>query len=300
MKHHTLLASILVATTALGGAAYAAEHNAPPAAIQGTLKETPAQKAVDRDILKLSADGAAALRDIGGTRLALFEANPARAKTLIERAQTALDKAKTDDAVFTKAEAALKPPVRTKVPEKPADTKAVAWLPVDSQMTLGEDFVPTPEKNAAIADANQSLKAGDETGATEKLRLAGIDVNTTVAVLPLAKTTEDVHHAAALIGQGQYYEANAVLKQAESRMRFDVADIAMVPDKVAANRKATPSKPDTAQPNQTAQGKDQAAMSQSDTGSALTGSNATPDSTQATTRTGATAQPTQAPSKNPS
>ncbi len=276
MKHHTLLASILVATTALGGAAYAAEHTAPPAAIQSTMKESPAQKAADRDVLKLSADGAAALRDIGGTRLALFEAEPAQAKTMIERAQTALDRAKTDDAVFTKAEAALKPPAGTKAPQT-ADKGAVAWLPVDSQITLGEDFVPTPEKNAAIADANHSLKAGDQKGAAEKLRLAGIDVNTTVAVLPLAKTTEDVHQAASLIGQGKYYEANAVLKQAEGRMRFDVADIAMVPDKVAANPQKAAPKPDTAQHDQKAQAK----VNPSTTGPAVTGSNATPDTTKA-------------------
>ncbi|GAB6842716.1 hypothetical protein HNR00_003213 [Methylorubrum rhodinum] len=286
MTRHTLLASILVATTALGGAAYAAEHTAPPAAVQSTMKESPAQKAADRDALKLSADGAAALRDIGGTRLALFEAEPAQAKTMIERAQTALDRAKTDDAVFTKAEAALKPPAGTKVPET-ADKAAVAWLPVDSQMTLGEDFVPTPEKNAAIADANHSLQSGDRKGAAETLRLAGIDVNTTVAVLPLAKTTEDVHQAASLIQQGKYYEANAVLKQAEGRMRFDVADIALVPDKVAATTKATPSKPDTAQPYQKAQRK----ANPSDTSPAVTGSNATP---------AITTQPAQNTSKYPS
>ncbi|KQT50379.1 hypothetical protein ASG52_06040 [Methylobacterium sp. Leaf456] len=267
MKRHTLLASILVATTALGGAALAAEHAAPA---QGTLIESPARNAVDRDVLKLSADGAAALRDIGGTRLALFEAEPAQAKTMIERAQTALDKARTDDAVFTKAEAALKPPAGTKAPET-ADKAAVAWLPVDSQMTLGEDFVPTPAKNAAIADANHSLQSGDRKGATKKLRLAGIDVNTTVAVLPLAKTTEDVHRAASLIHQGHYYEANAVLKQAEGRMRFDVADIALVPDKVAAKAQ----KPDR---------KDGAKTSQSDTSPAVTGSNATPQPAQNTSK----------------
>ncbi|SFL02024.1 YfdX family protein [Methylorubrum salsuginis] len=290
MKRHTLLASILVATTALGGAAFAAEHTAPPAAAQAPLTETPAQKAVDRDVIKLSADGAAALRDIGSTRLALFEANPAQAKTLIERARTALDKAGTDDAVFTKAEAALKQPAGAKAPEQ-ADTKAVAWLPVDSQMTLGEDFVATPQKNAAIAEANRSLKAGDQKGAAEKLRLAGVDVNTTVAVLPLAKTTEDVHRAAGLIEQGKYYEANAVLKQAEGRMRFDVADIVMVPDKLAANQKALPAKAEAAQHDRKAQ----AMAAPSDTGPAATGSHATPDNARA-----ATTQPAPNTGKAPS
>lgn len=265
MTRHPLLASILVATTALCGAAYAAEHDAPPTTVQGTFQGTAARKTVDRDVVKLSTDGAAAYRDMSSARLALFEAEPARAKTLIERARTALAKAKTDDAVFTKAEAALNQPAGAKAPEGADAAKAVAWLPVDGQLTLGEDFVPTPEKTAAIDDANHSLQSGDRKGAAEKLRLAGIDVRTTVAVLPLARTTEDVGRAATLIEQGKYYEANAVLKQAEDRMRFDVADVALVPDKVAANApEATPPKQDTA------------THDQAKNGTAETGSNATP------------------------
>lgn len=251
MTRHSLLAGILVATTALGGAAYAAEHAAPPMTAQAPITESPAQKSVDRDVIKLSADGAAAYRDMGSARLALFEVEPSRAKTFIERAQSALAKAKSDDAVFTRAEADLHQPTNAKARTETRDTtsdsaeKAVAWLPVDSQLTLGEDFVPTPEKNAAIADADHSLRSGDRKAATETLRLAGINVNTTVAVLPLAKTTEDVQRAAGLIDQGKYYEANAVLKQAEDRMRFDVADLAMVPDTAAVTApKATPSKPE--------------------------------------------------------
>jgi hypothetical protein len=79
MTRHSLLAGILVATTALGGAAYAAEHAAPPMTAQVPLTESPAQKSVDRDDIKLSADGAAAYRDMGSARLALFEVEPSRA-----------------------------------------------------------------------------------------------------------------------------------------------------------------------------------------------------------------------------
>ncbi|WP_245239595.1 hypothetical protein [Methylobacterium variabile] len=47
------IAAALVATTILGSAAYATEQAAKPAGMQ----ETAAQKAVDRDVGKLSKDG---------------------------------------------------------------------------------------------------------------------------------------------------------------------------------------------------------------------------------------------------
>ncbi|WP_232631335.1 YfdX family protein [Methylobacterium sp. Leaf118] len=243
MKRHSLLVSILVATTALGGAAYAAEQVATPSAMVGSLTDSPAQKAVDRDVLTLSADGAAAFRDMSGARFALFEGDPARAKALIERARTALARASGDHSVYMKDEAALTPLTGARTAHRAEPAKAVAWLPVDGQLTLGEDFVPTPKTNAALAEANHSLQSGDRKGAAETLRLAGLDVNATVAVLPLAQTSTDVQRAAGLIEQGRYYEANLALKQAEDRMRFDVSDIALVPEMGAATaQRAIPPK----------------------------------------------------------
>lgn len=69
----------------------------------------------------------------------------------------------------------------------------------------------------------------------EKLKLADIDVNFTMAVLPLNKTVADVDQAASLIGQGKYYEANAILKTAQDGMRFDIVDAVGTPQKGAAN-----------------------------------------------------------------
>ncbi len=247
------LAAALVAATVLGGAAYAAEQATKPAVVQ----EIAAQKAVDKDVGKLSKDGAQAFRDMHLARIAIFDADPAQAKSLIGKAQAALAKAKTDDAVFTKAEAELKTPAEMAVAKDKtatdktavADTTAkdatvkdattkdaaakskdkVAWVPVDAQMTLGEDFVATPEKAAAVTEANKSLAKGDQKSAIEKLKLAHVDVNFVMAVLPLDKTATDVNQAATLIGQGKYYEANAALKTAEDGMRFDVIDVVGMP-----------------------------------------------------------------------
>jgi hypothetical protein len=255
MAYRRSVAAALVAATFLGGAAYAAEQAARPAATQ----ETPAQKAIDQDVGKLSKDGAQAFRDMHLARIAIFDADPAQAKSLIGKAQAALAKAKTDDAVFTRAEADLRTqsdmaaPKDTATSDKTAaqpaakDTASkdmtaakVAWVPVDAQMTLGEDFVATPEKASAVNEANKSLAKGDQKGAIEKLKLAHVDVNFVMAVLPLDKTTADVNQAATLIGQGKYYEANAALKTAEDGMRFDVIDAVGLPQKAAAHTAAKP------------------------------------------------------------
>ncbi|KMO40032.1 YfdX family protein [Methylobacterium aquaticum] len=266
MSYRKSLAVALVATTILGGAAYATEQATTPA----TTHENAAQRAVDQDVGKLSKDGAQAFRDMHLARIAIFDADPAQAKSLIAKAQAALTKAKTDDAVFTKAESELTTPAdlaatKAKADKttdakttdaKTADAKTtdaktteikpdskdkVAWVPVDAQMTLGEDFVATPEKASAVTEANKSLAKGDQKRAIETLKLAHVDVQFVMAVLPLDKTTADVNQAASLIGQGKYYEANAVLKTAEDGMRFDVIDAVGLPQKATAT--ATSAKP---------------------------------------------------------
>lgn len=259
MSFRKSLAAALVATTVLGGAAYAAEQATKPMATQ----ESAAQRAVDQDVGKLSKDGAQAFRDMHLARIAIFDADPAQAKTLIGKAQAALAKAKTDDAVFTKAETELRTPSELaaakdkasagKTDAQPAATNGtskdkIAWVPVDAQMTLGEDFVATPERATAVTEANKHLAKGDQKGAIEQLKLAHVDVNFTMAVLPLDKTVADVNQAATLIGQGKYYEANAALKTAEDAMRFDVIDAVGLPQKAAAQASAkmpakTPAKP---------------------------------------------------------
>jgi len=104
MSYRKSMAAALVLTTILGGTAYAAEQ-----AVQNNGTQISAsQAAVDKDVGKLSKDGAQGFRDLQLTRLAIFEANPSQAKDMIAKAQAAFAKAKTDDAVFTKAEADLK------------------------------------------------------------------------------------------------------------------------------------------------------------------------------------------------
>ena len=236
MAYRRSMAAALVLTTILGGTAIAAEQAAQQSTAQTSM--------IDKDVGKLSKDGAKGYRDLQLTRLAIFEANPAQAKDMIAKAQAAFAKAKTDDAQFTKAEADLKTQVdlanhkrtmQAATPEsKPGSKEQVAWVPVDAQLTLGDDFVATPEKASAVTEANKNLAHGDQRGALEKLKLAHVDVNFTMAVLPLNKTISDIDQAATLIEQGKYYEANAVLKTAQDAVRFDVIDAVAVPQKAGA------------------------------------------------------------------
>jgi hypothetical protein len=230
MRTLTTISLALAATAAVAVGAYAAEQ-----AAQAPMQSSHEQKVADTDFGKVSVQGAKAYRDVQLTRLAIFNARPASAKTLIADAKTAIGNAQKDDTIFMKAESKLRAPGKSMQSSNP-DTKQVAWLPVDGQMILGENYVSSPQKAAAIADANTSLKQGDRKGAAERLKLAGINVDFTMAVVPLAKTTSDIDQAATLIDDGKYYEANTSLLQAENGVRFDIAD-ADVPMKSSASKK---------------------------------------------------------------
>jgi hypothetical protein len=103
--------------------------------------------------------------------------------------------------------------------------KPIVWLPIDGVITINEDFTANPTKTAAVAEANKHLKNGDRKGAMEKLKLADLNVDVTLAVIPLEQTIHNTHAAAALINDGRYYEASQVLRQVQGNLRFDVTDI---------------------------------------------------------------------------
>jgi hypothetical protein len=269
MNKTRTVAAFLAATSLLSGVALANDAVKPATAPPMSA----AQQAADKDVGRLSKDGAQAFRDLHLARIAIFDADPTLAKTLIGKAQASLAKAKTDEAVYTKAEADLRSPDKhaamakavdakasdaqaadaktavaktadakaadaktadAKTAETKASTQPTAWLPVDGQLTLGEDFVATPTKAAAVATANKSLEKGDRKSAIDQLKLAGVDMNFVLAVVPLNQTTTEVDQAASLIGQGKYYEGNALLKKVEDGVRFDVVNVFGTPQKGAA------------------------------------------------------------------
>jgi hypothetical protein len=193
------------------------------------------QTAADQDMGKLSKDGYKAMRDVSLARLAIFDGQPAEAKTYTNEAQTALETAKSDDTAFTKAESDLKAPSGMTQPGSgaTASTTPTIWIPVDGSLTLGEDYVDTPEKSAGVAKANELLKKGEHKQAMDTLKLANIDVSFVMEVAPLDKTASGIKEAAKLIEAGKYYEANQALKGVEDGFRFDVSDFDSAPKKAA-------------------------------------------------------------------
>ena len=222
----------LSATTILTTGAVWAADTAP-------LKEanaTPQQAATDKDLARFSADGAAAFQNIVLTRRALYEGRTDDAKKLVALADAGFNKAKSDDTVYTKAEADLKAPAAKaggaetslSADAKPdtatataTEKKPIAWVPIDGSITIAEDITGNAAKTAAVADANASLKKGDREGAVQKLKVAGIEVAIVLAVMPIDMTIDKVHKAAELIDAGKYYEGGQELRIAQADERFD-------------------------------------------------------------------------------
>jgi hypothetical protein len=244
MKHNrkTFVMAFAAATILTAGIEGAAAQQT-----SAQQKPMPQQTSANKDFSKLSADGSKAFQDLTLTRLAIFDGRIDDAKKYIKQAETAFDKARIDETVFTKAEADLKPPAGKNAPAnqtvgaappagKPADSKSadqmkkpIAWLPVDGAFSINEDYTINPAKKVAVAEANKSLKNGDRSKAMETLKLADIDIDVTLAVVPLEQTTDNVHQAASLINDGKYYEASQLLRQAQDGERFDVTSITAKP-----------------------------------------------------------------------
>lgn len=233
MKVFKGITAALLGTTLLAGAVYAQQTPSAPAQ---AAAPTAQQKEAARDFAKLSADGAVAFRALHLARVAIFDADPAAAKKLVADARAALAKAKTDSTAFQKAEADLKTPQGMKGAPAAgsASTQPVAWLPIDGQLTLDEDFVATPAKAAAVAEANKSLEKGQRAEAIEKLRVADVKVMFAMALAPLDKTMADVDQSAKLLDEGKYYEANAALKKVEEGVRYDAILATAQPAKAEA------------------------------------------------------------------
>ena len=222
----------LAASTMLTSVAIAAEQPGKNAATE-TANPSPVAQTVEKDFGKLSADGLKAFRDLRIARLAIFDGQPDQAKKYVDEARTAIAKAKSDDTVFTKDEASLKPPadmsqksssLQAGTQGTPPSTTPTAWLPIDGGLTLGEDFVATPAKAASVAKANEQLKKGDHKQALETLKLSDINVSFVMEVAPLDKTVSGIDNAAQLIDSGKYYEGNQALKGVEDGIRFNVVE----------------------------------------------------------------------------
>ena len=246
MRNKKALIAAFTATTFLtAGVAFAESQPAPASPPQASQQTT-----VDKDFGTLSAQGSRAYQDVTLTRLAIFDGRTNDAKKYIDEADTDFGKAKADDTVFMKAEGDLKTAdqMKAKSGEAKADNVSggnqaptaktpIAWLPVDGVVGLNADYTLNPMKSKAVADANKSLESGDRKGAMDKLKLADVDMNVVLAVVPLNQTMSDVHQAAQLIDSGKYYEGSQALRKINASTRYDVEVISGAP-KLAASKTA--------------------------------------------------------------
>lgn len=230
-----LMASVLLIGTP--AAAYA-DSSVPPKA------DARPAKIADKDFGHLSTDGVSAFNDLHLARIAIFDGKTDEAAKHITDAQASLGKAKTDSAVFLKAESALRPPAQA-TPKPPAttakSTTPVAWIPIDADIELGETFQATPEKAAAVVSAKKGLEKGDSAKSLEAIKLASVDVNYTLAVAPLDQSVADVDEANTLMAKHDYYGASQSLKKAEDGIRYDevddIADVKNHPATASASAK---------------------------------------------------------------
>ena len=224
MSNNRTFVTVLMATTLLaGGAAFAAnqqDHQPAPGAAN-----TPLNTAA-KDFGKLSAEGTRANQDIALARVAIFEGRTAQAKTLVNEADAALAKAKGSDAAFVKAHEAAVPDAAS----KKDSAELGMWLPVDSVISLDEDFSASPVKTKAVAEANEHLRHGDQHAAMEKLKLADVGMSVTQEVLPLQQTISEVHQASSLIDQGKFFEGSQALRKVQMGARFITATYAGGPN----------------------------------------------------------------------
>lgn len=225
----------LLGSTLMAGTALADSNSAPPAAAAAapaaTTPSSSSQSA--QDALKLSKEAAKAFQDIQRARLAIYEVDPDQAKKSIKEASEALAKSKKDDAAFTKAESDMKAPAGTQNPPN-GSTQPTTWVPFDGQMTLGEDFAVTPEKAAAVKEANKHFAKGDKKAALDRLKLAQVYLYFNYALAPLDKSIAGVEQAKSFIDAGKYYEANAELKKVQDGVRFDTVVATDTPSKEAS------------------------------------------------------------------
>jgi hypothetical protein len=216
-----------------------AESPAAPKADTGSSKIA---DIADKDFGRLSADGVSAFSDIHLARMAIFEGKTDEAAKLVADAQASLGKAKGDDTAFMKAESEFRTPAQA-APKTQGNqakmTTPVAWIPIDGDLVLGETFKPTPEKAAAVVTARKGLEKGEGAKSLEAIKLAAIDVDYTMAVVPLEKSITDIDEANKLMTSHDYYGASQSLRLAEAGVRYDeIDDVANVSGQVKAVAKA--------------------------------------------------------------
>lgn len=180
-----------------------------------------------RDFGRLSDDGVSAFNDVHQARRAIFDGKTGEAAKFIMDAQASIAKAKIDDTVFMKAEGNMRVPhmgTAKQLAARDPSNKPMSWIPIDSEIEMGETFVATPDSDSAAVTARKSLEKGDGAASLEAIKTNGLDINYVVALAPVEQSSADINQAASLIGSHDYYGASQALRHAEAGVRYDEFD----------------------------------------------------------------------------
>jgi YfdX protein len=159
----------------------------------------------------------AALREARAARFAIFDGSTDAAKKLIDAAVANFAMANVDSNFAA---------------QKPKNARAdQQYIPFDASMELSENFAPSPQNKAKLDEANGHISKGNYQQARETLKLANIDVTTSVAVVPAAMTKGHLEEAQRLMSEGKYYEGNLALKLIDDSILIDSSRVDAVPTK---------------------------------------------------------------------
>ena len=173
---------------------------------------------VTQALVRFSQSGHDAIHEIDDARLAIFNGDVDIAKQMLADAKMSMANAKKEAPTFTNTTTMT---VQGKEVSSQTATMKVDVVPVDGDVVLAEDYVPTPEKTQHIDKANSHLKNGEQKEAIEELQLADIDVNLSRVWMPISSSEKHLDDAIALLNDNKYYEANLALKAIEDGLTVD-------------------------------------------------------------------------------
>ncbi|MGD9544202.1 MAG: YfdX family protein [Methylocystis sp.] len=213
------------------------------AAVRAKVKDTavateaPKDDAAERAMMRLSQDGFSAVRAVRAARIALFNGKPEFVSQLLDSAEASLRAAEKEAPSFT---VKVSETINGKSEETSTQSQKIDLIPIDATLALADDYVPTDDKKAHIAKANEHLKKGEQKAAMEELRLAEVALNYTRILMPIEATKKHVDQAVQLLGEHKYYEANLALKAVEDGLTVETVNLIEPTGKGAA---AAPQKP---------------------------------------------------------
>jgi len=116
---------------------------------------------------QVSRESNAAMQQLRWARVALFDGQPDEAKKFLAEAKNNLTAAEKDapELTVTVKETAK---VGDETVETHETKQTLDYVPIDAWLVLAEDFIPTPDKQGKIKEANEHMKKGNSAKAVAR------------------------------------------------------------------------------------------------------------------------------------